>query len=55
MMVFSVRGCNGLLESWLDNKLLDVADSLLDMGFDCSVVSLHCRLQVTPFNDLKTF
>lgn len=33
-------------KSWLDYKLVDMADALFDMGIDRSLVPLHGYLQV---------
>lgn len=46
IFVLTVRGGDGLSQSWTDYQLVDVADALFHLGVDRSLVLVHVHVQV---------
>lgn len=51
---FSVRGCDSVSESWFDNELVDLANSLFHLGLNWSLVPVHVYLQVRTLSHSKS-
>lgn len=51
---FIVRGCDSVSEGWFDNKLVDLANSLLHLGLNWSLVPVHVHLQVCTLSHSKS-